>query len=45
MLFIRLTRDYAGNPCDVPPTPAFTSAQRSRMSDAARATLATEFGI
>ena len=35
----------AGNTDDTPAAPTFTVEQRSRMSVAARATLAAEFGI
>ena len=35
----------AGNADDAPATPTFTATQRQHMSNAARATLATEFGI
>ena len=35
----------AGNADDAPATPTFTATQRQHMSNAARATLAPEFGI
>jgi hypothetical protein len=35
----------AGNSSDAPAAPSFTATQRQKMSVAARATLATEFGI